>query len=94
MNINNAKFCFHDGYITDEPECPICGSKNKLCELKRFLAGTSNIPNRLFEMNLLPSKNPHISNFKVCDYCFSVLKPRQKCNCEINILYKNKEKNL
>ena len=92
MDINSAQFCYHCGVITDGAKCPVCGSGNSLRKLKLYMAGQA-IPDRLFHMNLAECHNyPHISSFKVCDYCFSVLKPRQKCDCEINVLYKNKEK--
>ena len=92
MDINNSSFCFHDGILTDKPKCPVCGSANSLRKLKLYMAGQA-IPDRLYHMNLSECHNyPHISNFRVCDYCFSILKTKEKCDCEINILHK--EKNL
>ena len=91
MKINNSAFCYHCGVITDGSKCPVCGSSNSLRKLKLYLAGQANIPDRLYHMNLNECHNyPHVSNFRICDYCFSILKNKEKCDCQIS--YKNEEK--
>jgi hypothetical protein len=87
MDINKAVFCYHCGVITCGSNCPVCGSSNSLRKLNFYLAGQANIPDRLYHMNLAECHNyPHISNFRICDYCFSVLKKTEKCNCQLTSL--------
>lgn len=82
MHINLSYFCFHCGVITDKGRCPVCGSANSLRKLNLYLSGMANIPDRLYRMKLNECRNyPHISNFRICDYCFSVLKKNEKCDC-------------
>ncbi len=82
MDINNSKFCYHCGFITDSYRCPICGSSNSLRPLKFYLSGQANIPDRLYHMRLDQCDNHiHISNFRICDYCFAILKSNEKCDC-------------
>ena len=92
MDINNSAFCFHCGVISDLSKCPVCGSGNSLRKLKLYMAGES-IPDRLYHMNLSECHNyPHVSNFKICDYCFAVLKKNQKCECQVSYICKEIKK--